>query len=89
MERERRDARAGERRGREKSPSTTPRRRALPTADRVAEMTPHPTEPKAGPEKAALAREAALPLAADAPAPVKKKQHLPDSSTIKSCTMDP
>ncbi|RLN34775.1 hypothetical protein C2845_PM03G10410 [Panicum miliaceum] len=40
-------------------------------------MTPHPTEPEAGPEQAAPAPEAALPLAAAAPAPVKKKRNLP------------
>nr|CAB3454765.1 unnamed protein product [Digitaria exilis] len=37
-------------------------------------MMPHPTEPGAGPEQAP---EAALPLAAAAPAPVKKKRNLP------------
>nr|CAB3458433.1 unnamed protein product [Digitaria exilis] len=39
-------------------------------------MMPHPTEPGAGPEQA-QAPEAALPLAAAAPAPVKKKRNLP------------
>jgi hypothetical protein len=40
-------------------------------------MTPHPTEPEARLDKAALAWEAALPLAAGTPVPVKKKRTSP------------